>query len=300
MSPTLKLVIPKGRLQEKVQALLARIGIDFTINQRSYKPKCSDPAIDVKMLKPSNIPSLVAMGRHDCGFTGDDWLEEERIQQNNPHCVHELLDLGYDRVRLIAAVPDSLAQSGAWKRDSIIVASEYPNLTQRFIREKGLNAVFVRTSGATEALPPEDADMIIDNTSTGATLEMNRLTIVDALLTSTTRFFAWPEAMKDDFKREKLTEMTLLMRSALEAQRRMLLEMNVGKTDLEKLVNCIPSMRAPTVAPLYGEEGYAVKVSVPMKDVPRLIPELLALGATDILAYRLEHIVPNGFSLETP
>ena len=135
--------------------------------------------------------------------------------------------------------------------------------------------------------------MIIDNTSTGATLEMNRLSIVETLLTSTTRFFASPEALKDDFKREKLNEMSLLMRSALEGQRRMLLEMNVAKEDLDKLVSNIPCMRAPTVSPLYGDSGYAVKVSVPVKDVPSLITKLLSLGASDILAYRLEHIVPN-------
>ncbi len=291
MTHTLKMVIPKGRLQEKVQHLLARIGIEFTISTRSYRPVCSDPTIEIKLLKPQNIPSLICLDRHDCGFTGHDWLREEQLGSNTQPI--ELLDLGYDKVRIIAAVPEALIQSNPdWQSQRLVIASEYPQIAAEYIQAKQFNAILIKTYGATEALPPEDADMIIDNTSTGSTLITNRLTIIDDILSSTTRFVSSPQAMALPWKQEKLAQMEMLMKSALEADRRVLLEMNVSKEDIDHLVANLPSMRSPTVSPLYGESGFAVKVAVPVKDVPTLIPQLLAHGARDILEYRLEKIVP--------
>jgi ATP phosphoribosyltransferase len=285
----LKLVIPKGRLQDKAVALLESIGISLTFSTRSYRPICSDPDIEIKLLKPQNITSLIALGRHDVGFAGYDWLLENNLDKSPD--ITELLDLGYNKVRLIAAVPDDIAENDRWKSMRLVVASEYTNIAQRYLAERRLNAVLIKSHGATEALPPEDADMIIDNTSTGATLVANHLTIVDEILQSTTRVFASTAALNEPGKREKLEQMKMLMQSTLNAQRKVLLEMNVSQDDLEKLVNKLPAMRTPTVAPLYGQEGYAVKAAVPSKDVSTLIPQLLELGARDILEYRLEKLV---------
>lgn len=292
MPSPLKMVIPKGRLQEKLVLLLARIGVEFSISNRSYRPVCSDPDIEIKLLKPQNVPGLVALDRHDCGFTGYDWILEEGFDTKTD--LVELLDLGYDKVRIISAVPEDLlrAEGQALFTRKLIVASEYQTIAKRYIADKKLNAVLIKTYGATEALPPEDADMIIDNTSTGSTLVMNRLTIIDEILSSTTRFICSQTAKTDPWKQEKLQQMTMLMQSALNADRRVLLEMNVSAEDVEKLVANLPCMKSPTVSPLYGEAGFAVKASVPSKDVPKLIPQLISLGAKDILEYRLEKIVP--------
>jgi len=289
MQPPLLLVIPKGRLQEKITLLLARIGIEYSVNNRSYRPVCSDPAIKIKLLKPQNIPSLIALGRHDCGFTGLDWVLEEKLATGRE--LTELLDLGYDKVRIIAAMPEELARS-SYKDRQLVIATEYQELAKDYVAQKKLNAVLIKTYGATEALPPEDADMIIDNTSTGSTLQMNRLEIVDELMQSTTRFVANKESLTDPWKKEKLEQMTLLMKSTLLAGQRVLLEMNVSPEHFDTLVQSLPCMRSPTVSPLYGNTGYAIKVSVPSVEVPKLIPQIIALGATDILEYRLEKIVP--------
>jgi ATP phosphoribosyltransferase len=286
----LKLVIPKGRLQDKVVALLSAIGIDLTFSSRSYRPLCSDSDIEIKLLKPQNIPSLIALGRHDCGFAGYDWLLENGLEEGRE--ISSLLDLGYNKVRIVAAVPEELVESGAWKNMRLVVATEYTRLAENYIKAKNLNAVLIKSYGATEALPPEDADMIIDNTSTGSTLQANRLTIVDELLQSTTRFMACAESLKDPWKQEKLSQMTMLMQSTLNASNKVLLEMNVSRDDFDKLVNDLPAMRSPTVAPLYGEEGFAVKIAVPAKEVSKLIPQLIARGARDVLEYKLEKLVP--------
>lgn len=289
-SDTLKMTIPTGRIQEKVLALLKQIGVDFLSNGRSYRPLCTDQVITAKMLKSQNIPELVALGRHDCGFCGYDWIVEQNAD------VVELLDLKFDPVRIIAAVPESMADllsrpPAGFRDKPLVVASEYRRLATEFIKQKQLNAIFVRAFGVTEALPPEDADMIIDNTATGVTLKHNRLVIIDELMVSTTRFVCNREALKNPIKRKRLEEMAMLMESSLRANEKVLLEMNVSIADFERLVADLPCMRAPTISQLYRSDGYAIKIAVPTKDVPALIPRLVSLGARDILEYRVDKIV---------
>jgi ATP phosphoribosyltransferase len=299
MSRQLKLIIPKGRLQENVLALLARAGVELTFSHRSYRPACSDSELSVKLVKSQNVPSLIALDRHDAGFTGLDWVTEHTLAmqgQTTPAEVHELLDLGSNPVRIVVAVPEALA-GGDYRNRPLVVASEYTELSKQYIAQKGLNAYFLKTYGATEALPPEDADMIIDNTATGATLVQNRLTIIDDVLRSTTRFVANSLSLQDDWKREKLETLVLLMQSAMNADQRMLVEMNVDANVLDAVVAMLPAMKAPTVTPLFHKEGhleagFAVKAAVPNKQLPGLILKLKQAGARDILAYRLEKLVP--------
>ncbi len=285
----LRLTIPKGRIQDKVMTLLSQIGMNFLADGRSYRPLCSDPFVITKLLKSQNIPSLIALGRHDCGFSGYDWIIEQDAD------VVELLDLKFDPVKIVAAMPEDLVGDDDFRTKDfgrkLIVASEYQNLTKKFISRNNLNAIFVQTFGATEALPPEDADVIVDNTSTGTTLKHNRLIIVEELMRSTTRFICNKQALEDPSKRKMLEEMTMLMKSTLLAKEKVMLEMNVSKEDFEKVVSNLPCMRAPTISELYNGDGYAIKIAVPVKEVPDLIPTLVAMGARDILEYKVEKIV---------
>lgn len=285
----LKMTIPTGRIQPKVLNLLQQIGFNFGSTDRSYRPTCAAEYVEAKLLKSQNIPELVALGRHDCGFAGYDWIVEQSAD------VVELADLGYNPVRIIAAVPEEMSQilvAGAEPPSrQLVVASEYRKITTDWIAKKGLNAVFVRAFGATEALPPEDADIIVDNTATGATLKANRLVIIDELLTSTTRFICNKAAYENPEKRKRLDEITMLIKSTLRASERVLLEMNVSEIAFQRVVSVLPCMRAPTVSKLHNEDGFAIKVAVPTKDVATLIPQLVALGATDILEYRVDKIV---------
>lgn len=284
----LRMTIPTGRIQEKVLHILKQVGVNFQTNARSYKPICKEAGIEAKMLKGQNIPSLVALGRHDCGFCGYDWIIEQEAD------VVELVDLKFDPVRIVAAMPEDLAALGKanWSKRPLIIASEYRRLTTDFIKKNSLvDAVFLQTFGATEALPPEDADMIIDNTATGTTLAANRLTIIEELMRSTTRFVCNRKALEDPTKRRMLEELKMLIESSLRARERVLLEMNVDKADFERLVSGLPCMRSPTISELYNGEGYAIKIAVPTSSVKDLIPRLVSLGARDILEFKLEKIV---------
>lgn len=286
---TLKITLPTGRIEAKVLDLLEQIGLKFLSNGRSYRPLCNDAHIEAKMLKAQNIPHMVALGKHDCGFTGHDWIVEQEAD------VVELLDLGFDPVRIVAAMPEQYGDFTALqarKSDRpLVVASQYCHLAQSFIKKWNLNAIFVQAYGATEALPPEDADIIIDNVSSGSTLYHNRLVIIDEIMKSSTRFICNKQVLADKAKRPKLDELTMLMKSTVQAREKVLLEMNVSKKDFENLVKNLPCMRAPTVSPLHDDNGYAVKVAVPVETVRTLIPKLIQLGANDILEYKLQKII---------
>jgi ATP phosphoribosyltransferase len=285
--PTIHLALPKGRMESGVFSLLAAAGIELHVGQRGYRPVLSEPGFEVKLLKPQNIVEMLAVGTRDIGFAGADWVAEQQAD------LVELLDTGLDPVRIVAAAAESLLdEDGNLPNRRLVVASEYERLTRSWIAGRGLDASFVRSYGATEVFPPEDADIIVDNSATGETLAANGLAVVDELMTSSTRFYASQGAVADPDKKSAIDGLVLSLRSVLDARKRVMLELNVALADLEAVIDALPAMREPTVATLHGGAGMAVKAAVPRSDLPRLIPRLRQLGATDIAVSRLEQIVP--------
>ena len=192
---TLRLGLPKGRMEAGVLQLLAEAGIRVHPTARNYRPSVSLPQAEAKTMKPQNIVEMLALGRRDVGFAGADWVEEMDAD------LVELLDTGLDPVKVVAAAPESLVENGELPVRPLVVTSEYERLTRRWIASRGLDAEFARSYGATEVFPPEDADVIVDNTATGATLLANGLVIVDTLLESSTRLYASREALDDRCRR---------------------------------------------------------------------------------------------------
>jgi ATP phosphoribosyltransferase len=286
IEPTIHLAVPKGRMETGVFNLLSAAGIDIHVGQRGYRPVLSEPGFEVKLLKPQNIVEMLGAGTRDVGFAGADWVAEQQAD------LVELLDTGLDPVRIVAAAAESLLLDGALPSRRLVIASEYERLARSWIDERGLDATFVRSYGATEVFPPEDADVIVDNTATGETLAANGLAIVDELMMSSTRLYASQGAVADPEKKAAIDGLVLSLRSVLEARMRAMLELNVSLADLEAVIDALPAMREPTVAMLHGGAGMAVKAAVPRSDLPRLIPRLRQLGATDIAVSRLEQIVP--------
>jgi ATP phosphoribosyltransferase-like protein len=194
-------------------------------------------------------------------------------------------------VRIVAAAPAAILEEGKLPRRPLVVASEYERLTQSWIRERELDARFVRSYGATEVFPPEDADCIVDNAATGSTLRDNALEVVDELMRSSTRLYAHPRALEDKTKRGMIDELELLLGSVLAARKRVMVEVNVTAEALERVIAALPCMRQPTIATLHGDSGYAVKAAVPREQLPMLVCELKARGATDIVVSKLAQIV---------
>jgi ATP phosphoribosyltransferase len=283
--PPLRLAIPKGRMFDAILSLLAEAGLHLVKTARSYRPHFNLAGCEVKILKPQNVVEMLHAGSRDLGFAGVDWVAELDGE------LVELLDIGLDPVRVVAAAPAAILDQGALPRRPLVVASEHERLTRQWVARQGIEARFVRSYGATEVFPPEDADLIVDNTATGSTLQANNLEIVDELMRSSTRLYANPRALEAPQQREQIERLVVLVRSVLEARQRVMVEVNVPQDRLDEVVAVLPCMRQPTVSQLAAGEGYAVKAAVPRDQLPDVIPSLMRCGGTDVVVTRLSQIV---------
>ena len=282
--PTIRLGLPKGRMHEEVIRLLADAGIRLSHGPREYRPRISLEGFEVKFLKPQNMVEMLQEGSRDIGFAGADWVAELDLE------LVELLDTGLNPIRLVAATTEAyLAKTLS---EPFVVATEFANLTRAWLEDNKLEGRILRTFGATEVFPPEDADYIVDVTATGATLEANNLTIVGELMTSSTRLFANPKVLDEPARREPIENLVMVLRAVLEARKRVMVEVNVPPDRLDELIKVMPCMREPTVSPLNDGQGYAVKAAVPREVLARAIPEIKACGGTDIVVTEIAQIVP--------
>ena len=279
----LRLGLPKGRMQVEVDRLLADAGLTVRPEARGYRPTILGlDGLEAKRLKPQAIVSMLAAGTRDLGFAGGDWVEELNVD------LIEVLDTGLDPVRIVAAAPPGIRiEPGARLR----IASELPRLAAVWAASRGVDAVPVRSWGATEVLPPEDADVIVDVVQTGATLAANGLEVVDVIRTSSTRLYASPEAMNRTDRRAMIERIADLLRSVIEARSRLLVELNVTEDRLDDVLAVLPCMRRPTVSRLAGD-GFAVRAAVPRLDFPSLIGRIRSAGGTDLVVSEPRQVIP--------
>lgn len=284
--PQLRLGLPKGRMNAGVLQLLTAAGMPAEQTGRDYRPRLRNGDFDVKLLKPQNVVTMLGQGSRDLGFAGVDWVRELDVE------LVELLDLELDPVQVVAAAPPALLVDGELPRGPLRVASEYVTTTERWIADRGLDARVVPSRGATEAFPPEDADLIVDNTATGATLRQNGLAVVEELSRSTTRLFANPQSYADPDKRAAMDALTLLLKSVLAARARAMLDVNVPAAQLDAVIDILPAMQRPTIASLHSADGFAVRAAVRREDLPTLLPRLRARGARDLVVTPVSQLVP--------
>lgn len=291
MSPThdpatVRLALPKGRMFDQVVDLLKGAGITIRQSERGYRPNISLPSFTAKILKPRNVISMLAAGARDIGFAGADWIRETGTE------LHEVLDTGMNPVRLIVAAPHQILVDGKLPQRRLVVASEYPELARHWIQDNNLDAEVLQTFGATEVFPPEDADCIVDNTATGSTLRANGLAIIDEIMTSSTRLYASKEAMENDAIRPQIENFVMLLQAVLQARGRVMMDLNVQQDNLQAVVDCLPSMRTPTVSPLSDTGWVAVRSAILRKELAVIIPKLKSAGACDIVTTAAEQIIP--------
>lgn len=286
----LKILLAKGRIYESVYELLSDVGISIHLPDRTYFPTTNQEDLAFQVVKPQITSALLAQNKADVGFSGKDWVYENGVEDE----VVEIMDLGFDPVRIVAAIPESKDYEKLLK-EKVTIATEYQSLTKKYIESKKIDGTIFRTWGTSEGFvqdtPDAMAQILVDNTSTGSSLKANRLKIVDTLMESSTRMYASKEAMNDPAKKQKIMELKMLFESVLAARSRVMLEMNVSKANFDALIKGIPAMKSPTVSPLFGDDGYAVKIAVKKSEVPTLLPKLQSLGATDILEYALRKVM---------
>ena len=287
----LKLGIPKGSLEKATIDLFEKSGWTIKLSSRNYFPEVDDPELACSICRPQEMSRYVEKGVLDCGITGKDWILE------NESDVVVVEDLVYSKVskrptRWILAVPGDSDIEKVEDLEGKKIATELVNYTKKFFAERKINVDISFSWGATEAkVVSKLADAIVEVTETESTIRAHGLKIIHELMTSNTQFIVNKEAWQDPWKREKIENIALLLKGALKADKIVGLKMNVPKERIDEVINILPSMNAPTVAPLYQTEWFSVETVISEHEVRDLIPRLLKHGAEGIIEYSLNKVI---------
>lgn len=285
----LKLGIPKGSLQNATFDLFERAGFNVAGFERSYFPRIDDAEIQLILLRAQEMSRYVEDGVLDAGFTGYDWIRE------NDSDVYEVCELQYSKAtsnptRWVLAVPN---ESGIEKPEDLeggIIATELVNATRRYFKQKDIDVKVEFSWGATE-VKARLVSGIVELTETGSSIKANNLKIIDTLMTSTTRFIANHQSWQDNFKKQKIESIAMLLKSAIDAKELVGLKMNVLKDSLEDVLKLLPAEKSPTIAPLADDQYVAIEIIVSEKCGRELIPSLKRAGASGIFTYSLNNVV---------
>lgn len=312
-----KLAIPKGHLAEATFKTLERAGYVISGQEQTYRPTLNDPRIELKVLRPQEIPIYVSEGLQDLGITGLDWLRETCAD------VEVLLNLEYSRVKLGIAVPkpwttinslSDLLETFAHEGKPLRISTEYLNLSAEYLKDnsvyrrlygiaepvmitpwlkKGENrkvALFL-SFGATEAKPPENADAIIDVIETGATLEQNDLKVIEPVMESTAVLIVNRKTLKNRAKKEKIWDILTLLRGVVDGRKKLHIFVNVNKRNLESLLKNLPALKRPTIAPLSDKDWYSVNTVIEKDRFLEILPTLRKL-AQGLVVYEPRQVLP--------
>ncbi|MBF0464283.1 MAG: ATP phosphoribosyltransferase [Nitrospirae bacterium] len=287
----LKLGMPKGSLQESTFKLFRKAGYHVNVSSRSYYPSINDPGIEAMLIRAQEMARYVEKGILDCGLTGYDWILEQGAD------IYEVAELNYAKeglrpVRWVVAVPNDSTIHSISDLNGKRIATELVGFTKRYLKEHGIEAEVDFSWGATEVKPPQLADAIVELTETGSSLRANNLRIVETVLTSTTRFIANKKAWQDPWKRQKIENMVLLLTGALAAEEKVGLKMNIQEQSLKEITGLLLAMHSPTVSQLTDPGWLALEVIVEESIVRELIPKLKNCGATGIVEYPLNKVIP--------
>ncbi|SHH57459.1 ATP phosphoribosyltransferase [Desulfofustis glycolicus] len=287
----LKLGLPKGSLEKATIELFEKAGWLIKPAARNYFPKIDDPELDCSICRPQEMSRYIEGGMLDAGITGKDWTEE-----NESEAVI-VADLIYSKVSnkptrwVIAVAGDSEIRS-IEDLQGKRVATELVNVTRRFFASRNIAVDIEFSWGATEAKVVSGlADAIVEVTETESTIRAHGLRIIHELMESNTQLIANKDAWNDPWKRQKIENISLLLQGALRADRIVGLKMNVENTNLDQLVSILPSLNAPTIAPLYQSTWFSVETVVSEDIVRDLIPRLIARGAEGIIEYPLNKVI---------
>jgi ATP phosphoribosyltransferase len=299
-----KFAIPAGSLAKATSEFFGRSGYKISGSERTYRPTINDPQIEMKVLRPQEIPVFVSEGLQDLGITGQDWVRENRAD------VEILQNLEYGKIRLVVAVPKSVAEKSTlgdfmedvWsKGKNFRVSTEYLNIASEYLKsmpsykkrfgeadpmimtpwwKKGDNsrAKIFLSFGATEAKPPEDSDCIIDVTETGSTIDANNLKIIDTVMQSSAVLIANKKALEDPEKQEKIFDIVALLKGVVDGSKRIHIFVNVKKENLRKLLTELPALKNPTIAPLADDTWVSVNTVIEKDCLIGILPKIRRLA----------------------
>jgi ATP phosphoribosyltransferase len=310
-----KFAIPAGSLAKATFEILQRSGYKVSGQERTYRPTINDPKIELKILRPQEIPVFVSEGLQDVGITGQDWIRETCVD------IEVLQNLEYGKIRLVVAIPKGLSvnsisafMDALWNKEkNFRISTEYLNIATEYIKNnsayrkrfgeseplivtpwwrKGENprAKIFLSFGATEAKPPENADCIMDATETGSTLEANNLKIIETVMQSSAVLIANKKALADPQKKEKIYDILTLLKGVVDGSKRIHIFVNVKKANLQKLLRELPALKNPTIAPLADENWCSVNTIIEKDRLIDLLPKIRKL-AQGIVVYEPRQVL---------
>jgi len=287
----LKLGIPKGSLQDATVELFRKAGYRIIIHGRSYYPTIDDPTIECLLLRAQEMARYVEEGLLDAGLTGYDWVIENNAD------VEEIADLIYSKTgsgkaRWVLAVPENSDIHSAKDLEGKRIATEAVGLTERYLKQNGVTAKVEFSWGATEVKPPKLADAIVEITETGSSLRANHMRIVETILETNTKLIANKQSWADPEKKAKLEQLAMLLEGSIRAEGKVGLLINVPRNRLDEVLAILPSLHTPTVSALTDQDWVDVTAVLDEVTVRDLIPELKARGATGIVEFPLNKVIP--------
>jgi ATP phosphoribosyltransferase len=285
----LKLGVPAGSLRAATIELFRKAGFNISGSGRSFLPAIDDDQIQLTMLRAQEMSRYVADGVLDAGITGYDWIME------NASDVVDVCELSYSKAtskpaKWVLAVPDESKVKKTQDLKGGIIATELVNVTKKFFADRNIDVKVEFSWGATE-VKARLIDAIVELTETGTSLAANNLRIIDTVITSTTRFIANKQSWQDKFKKEKIENITMLLKAAIDARSKVGLKMNVEKANLDKILKVLPAEKSPTISNLADPAYIAVEVIIEEKIERILVPALKRAGASGIITYPLNKVI---------
>ncbi|MBI4838144.1 MAG: ATP phosphoribosyltransferase [Nitrospirae bacterium] len=291
MGKILKIGLPKGSLEESTLKLFKKAGYQVSVDARSYYPSFDDPEIQAMLIRAQEMAKYVEDGVLDAGLTGKDWILEQNAD------VYEAAELNYAKgglrpVKWVIAVPEKSKIKNIRDLNGKRIATELVGFTKKYLKSRGVKAEVNFSWGATEVKPPHLADAIVELTETGTSLRANNLRIIETILESTTRFIANKKSWQDKWKRQKMENIVLLLKGALAAEEKVGIKMNVQEKSFKRVLSLLSAMHSPTISPLSDKGWYALEVMTDEKTVRDLIIRLKSAGASGIVEYPLNKVIP--------
>ncbi|MBU0686932.1 MAG: ATP phosphoribosyltransferase [Candidatus Margulisbacteria bacterium] len=290
MAKKLKLGLPKGSLQEQTFELLKKAGFKVSVSSRSYFPRVNDDEIEVQLARSQEMARYVEAGVVDVGICGLDWAKDSG-------CNYKILaDLiyakqGLRKVRWVLAVPENSKIKSVKNLKGKIIATELVETTKKYLKKNKVNAKVEFSWGATEAKPPKLADAIVELTETGSSLQANKLKILDTIMESYTVVIANEKSIKDPWIKNKVENLIMLLKGALNAEVKVGIKLNVKKSNLKKILSLLPALQTPTISALSNKVWVDVDTIIDEPVVRELIPKLKRAGAQGIVEYPLNKVI---------
>jgi ATP phosphoribosyltransferase len=288
---TIRLAIPKGSLQQSTIDLFKDAGWRIVPSSRSYFPTIDDPEIECALVRAQEISRYVENGLFDMALTGLDWILE------NESDVEIVADLVYSKAtakpaRWVLAVAENSNIKKMEDLEGKKIATELVNYTKKYFIKRGINVDVEFSWGATEAKVVDGlVDAIVEVTETGSTIKAHNLKIIQDLLVTNTKIIANKASWKDEVKRNKIEQVSMMLKSALAAADMTGLKMNVPVAGRDEIIGMLPSMTSPTVSTLYDKNWLSVETIIKESQARDLIPRLLKAGAKGIIEYPLKKVL---------